>query len=534
MNIGAYLLDLIGEAEDSEFKLLILGKDCGRDATIAGQFFPSCIVYSAEVTDEDIEALKGMTILFDYVVLNSLIDDEEKWSDIKSVLPLLCKDGQILISCPNSNNISRISDLLKCRTNRSKGAICKKIDYSYADIGDSITDLKLLITKFGLFGDPYESDLNKDELIKELGDDHADSINSLYLPYIRLSLKKEEAYIEGSDLFPDTYDGIKGYIREVNSFNMYNIILRNSYQEFDHYLKNLAPLKKEVKFSKEANELLKNKILEGDPFCALRLGNTEATLIDNYLRGKLEGKRSYSDIAVNYAISTGGFFVPDGIDSEILNDQLDDLVRLQLDGFRNTDVLMMWGACRIEATLANHFVLPSCDNISYFSLIPYVEEYEPWTVALAGKKVLVVTSVPDSIEYQYKKKDEISPYMISVLPDFTLTTYRMLQTCQKDKKGFDSWFDALEYVEKDILGIDFDIAIVGAGFYGVPICNAIKESGKIAIEMCGLTPFIFGVAGKRFFQDQKFFYGKYMTEAWIRPFDEKPSWYTQVEGGCYW
>ncbi len=534
MDIGEYLLDIINEAENSEFILLILGKDCTKAAETAGQFFPSCVIYSAEVTDEDIKVLKEMNILFDYVVMTDVIDDDEKFRDIQRVLPLLDKKGHINIACPNSNNILNISDLLKCRTKRSKNYIVEKRNYTYADIGDRITDLNLLITKFGLFGDPYESVLNKDELIKELGDDHADSINALYLPYIRFSLKKEEAYIERSDIFPDSDDGLKSYVGEVNSFNTYNIVIRKSYQDYEFYMKNLDPLKKEVKFNKEANDILKNKILEGSPFCALRVGNTEATLIDNYFSSKLEGQRGYSNIAVNYALKTGGFFVPESIDLEKLNDYFDDLVNIQLEGFRNADIMMMWGACRMEAVLANHFALPSCCNISYFSLIPYIEEYEPWTIALASKKVLVVTSVPDSVEYQYRRKDVISPYKISVLPEFTLITYRMIQTCQQDKKNFGTWFDALAHVEKDILSIDFDIAIVGAGFYGVPLCNAIKKAGKIAIEMCGLTPFIFGIAGKRFVQDQKGFYGKYMTDAWIRPFDEKPSWYAQVEGGCYW
>ena len=543
MTIGAYLLDLIQEAEDSKFNMLILGEDCMQDVAIAGQFFPSCDVYSAELLDDDIKQLISMRISFDYIVVTYLIDKDESWKKLSEVSCLLKPKGQIIIVCHNSNNIEKISDLMKYRVIRSGEELKTNKDYkdeaeltdnSLIDIADHITELGFVIDKFGLFGDPIQTDLNKDLLVRILGDDYEDSINALFIPYIRILVKKKDTFCERDDIFPDKEDGLRGYIKELNIFNMYNLILRKNNQDRNYYLKQLIPVNKRVKFDRDANEILKKKILEGRPFCALRLGNTEGILIDNYISNTLEDKKGYSGFAIDYALNTGGFFVPGNADSEKVLGYFDDFVKLQIAGFRNADIMMMWGACRMEAVLSNHFALSSCDNIDYFSLIPYVDGYEPWTVALTGKKVLVVTNVPDSVEYQYKRKETISPYKESTLPDFTLITYRMIQTCQSDDNNYDSWFEALDKVKKDILAIDFDIAIVGAGFYGVPLCDAIKRSGRSAIEMCGLTSFIFGVAGKRFVEDEKDFYSRYMTDAWIRPFDEKPVWYEQVEGGCYW
>ncbi len=545
MTIGAYLLDLIQEAEDSKFNMLILGEDCIQDVAIAGQFFPSCDVYSAELSDDDLKQLISMKISFDYIVVTYLIDKGESWKKLSEASCLLKSKGQMIIVCPNSNNIERIADLMKYRIIRSEKLKTNKedkedkdqaelTDNSLIDIADHITGLGFVIDKFGLFGDPIQTNLNKDHLVEMLGDDYEDSINALFVPYIRMMLKKKDTFLERDDIFPDKKDGLSGFINEVNIFNMYNLVIRKNYQDRCFYMKNLDPVKRQIHFGNKANEVLKNKILEGRPFCALRLGNTEGILVDNYISNILEDKKEYSDFALEYAFNACGFFVPSDSSTKIIIDCLDRFVQTQLDGFKNADIMMMWGACRMEAVLANHFAKADCDNIDYFSLIPYVSGYEPWTKALAGKKVLVVTNVPNSVEYQYKRKEKISPYIESTLPDFTLITYRMLQTCQQDRGGFNSWFEALEKVKKDILAIDFDIAIVGAGFYGVPICDAIKKSGRSAIEMCGLTSFIFGVAGKRFIKDEKDFYSQYMTDAWIRPFDEKPSWYTQVEGGCYW
>ena len=540
MTIGTYLLDLIDENQDSDFNMVLFGEnpsdDFKEDIYLVGQMFPCCNFYSAELIESDIEQLKDLHILFDYIVVTYLIDSNEKWKELHKLLDLSKEKGHIIIACPNSYNILKITDLIKYRCKGSEESKGENKDCSYIDIANNVTDFGLIIKKFGLFGETIDSQISSDILIKSLGDDYTDNINAIFLPYIRLSLMKIPSYPkdDAKTLFPDQDEGMEGYINEVNKFNIYNLVMRKSNEDNDYYMKYIEPVKKEVKFGREANELLKQKILEEKPFCALRLGNTEGMLIDNYIDRINGDKKGYSEFALEYAFNACGFFIEDASKEEKVTESLDDFVKIQLDGFKNADFMMTWGACRMEAVIANHFAPAWCDNISYFSLIPFVKEYEPWTSALKGKKVLVVTSVPDSIEYQYQRKNLISPYENSILPDFTLITYRMLQTCQGDDNGFANWFDALELVKKEILSIDFDIAIVGAGFYGVPICDAIKKSGRSAIEMCGLTSFIFGVAGKRFINDQRDYYGKYMTDAWIRPFDQKPSWYQQVEGGCYW
>ena len=55
--------------------------------------------------------------------------------------------------------------------------------------------------------------------------------------------------------------------------------------------------------------------------------------------------------------------------------------------------------------------------------------------------------------------------------------------------------------------------------------------GKIAIETCGRTPLFFGIYGEK---DVKSGVEKYMTDAWIRPMEEPPQKFKEVENGCYW
>ena len=85
----------------------------------------------------------------------------------------------------------------------------------------------------------------------------------------------------------------------------------------------------------------------------------------------------------------------------------------------------------------------------------------------------------------------------------------------------------------DIKQIDFDIAIVGCGAYGLPLAAKIKEIGKQAIHLAGATQILFGIRGARW--DVRPEMQKYFNEYWIRPSDsERPKDAQSVEGACYW
>ena len=95
--------------------------------------------------------------------------------------------------------------------------------------------------------------------------------------------------------------------------------------------------------------------------------------------------------------------------------------------------------------------------------------------------------------------------------------------------NYESWFDALKDMKKQIKTIDFDIALIGAGAYGLFLADYCKSLGKKAVHMGGDTQLLFGIKGKRWDD-----YGIY-NEYWVRPSEEdKPLGAEKVEGGCYW
>lgn len=88
----------------------------------------------------------------------------------------------------------------------------------------------------------------------------------------------------------------------------------------------------------------------------------------------------------------------------------------------------------------------------------------------------------------------------------------------------------------EAMKIDFDVAIIGCGAYGFPLGAKLKQSGRQAIVLGGMTQALFGIKCKRF--DEALDYGfvrRYYTDKWVYPStSETPNGSTEVEGGAYW
>lgn len=88
-------------------------------------------------------------------------------------------------------------------------------------------------------------------------------------------------------------------------------------------------------------------------------------------------------------------------------------------------------------------------------------------------------------------------------------------------------------MKKQITGAEFDIAIIGAGVYGLPLAAFVKSLGKQAIQMSGATQILFGIKGKRW--DSDLVVSKMYNDYWVRPLAvETPPQIQKVEGGSYW
>ena len=163
----------------------------------------------------------------------------------------------------------------------------------------------------------------------------------------------------------------------------------------------------------------------------------------------------------------------------------------------------------------------------------------PWTLALEGKKVLVVHPFAETIEAQYARRQCVHKDP-RILPSFSLKTIRAVQSIAGQKpEGFATWFDALHHMENEIDNSDYDVCIAGCGAYGFLLAAHCKRMGKKAIHLGGATQLLFGIKGKRWENPDYGFngvsYRSFMTPGWVRPSEkETPRKSADIEGGCYW
>lgn len=289
-------------------------------------------------------------------------------------------------------------------------------------------------------------------------------------------------------------------------------------------------------FGQDANDLMFKRLQEGKPLMAAKFGTVELGVVEafetkehvrikDYFHDYMKGKVSlYHDSVLNALCNNAGFF-PNDVN---LGNQYYHLMQ---EDMREIDILCsyIYG----EKYVANYLDCKRIDLDGFYA--PFLWE-NPWTKVLKGKKVLVVHPFVDSIRYQYENNRTKLFDNPDVLPEFEeLLTIKAVQTIadQKDER-FETWFDALDYMKNEISQLDFDIALIGCGAYGMCLAAHVKRMGKQAVHLAGWTQMLFGVYGSRWKNDQPQ-YSKFINEYWIRPLEsEKPKGAEKVENGCYW
>ena len=283
---------------------------------------------------------------------------------------------------------------------------------------------------------------------------------------------------------------------------------------FKHYAN------RELKSPIEGNELIKDLLSSQKPCAICRFGLTEMSILA-YREGKKVGKLERNND--NNLCMLSGFFPND-------TKQIDKFHEMMIDEIKEIDFLGIWYNRAEEYIVDQYMKRTSVGNIS--SLEPYVF-CNPWSSLLKGKKVLVVHPFEESIKKQYTVHDKLFEDK-SVLPYFSLYTIKAVQTISEEQDSrFNTWFEALEYMKQQMNQIDYDVAIIGCGAYGMPLAIHAKQMGKQAIHMGGATQILFGIKGNRW--DDNPVISKLYNEYWTRPGEnEKVKQANRIEEACYW
>lgn len=272
----------------------------------------------------------------------------------------------------------------------------------------------------------------------------------------------------------------------------------------------------------DANEQMRRSLEGGNPLLVARFGYFE-------FEACLEGARKDPHIAaraMKKLHNNAGFFPQDP-------NLVGQFASTYLRAASDIDKLAVWlfrhGYWDEERQILER-TCPTASIMDIRALEPFSAK-SPWTAALADKKVLVIHPFAKTIESQYAKRQLLFSKS-DVLPEFrSLETIKAVQSIAGNTEGYKSWFDALDAMKQQINKSTFDVALIGAGAYGLPLASHVKQLGKMAVHMGGATQLLFGIMGKRW-EDK---YGHLANSHWVRPSPtETPSGYSQVEGGCYW
>lgn len=292
------------------------------------------------------------------------------------------------------------------------------------------------------------------------------------------------------------------------------------------------------------SDKIKELLIGENPCMVARYGSTELACVLNYL-SIANAKHSVwdfikGDVAEwwwNPSIMAqmqnwSGFFPP-------TEEMLTKFCKMVLEDTKELDVLGQWVydeqrlSERLEHVFKTHlqFLEPFwCEN--------------PWTIALKGKKVVVVHPFARLIEQQYRERREKLFVNQDILPGFELRTVQAVQSLGGDNNGFKDWFEALDWMKSEIDKEEFDICLLGCGAYGFPLAAHVKRNGKKAVHLGGSLQLLFGIYGNRWANPMygvkewdipEGSYSSLVNDYWVRPGNHgKPKNSEKVEGACYW
>lgn len=292
------------------------------------------------------------------------------------------------------------------------------------------------------------------------------------------------------------------------------------------------------------SEILYKTLMDDKPCMIARFGGFELSSTITYL-GIKQGSHSWwkyiqgnspawwwGTSILGYMKINAGFFPP-----TIKN--MERFGRLMLEYTKEVDILGSWlvGESYLQEQLHNA-------RLVHLRLLEPFWSARPWTKALTGKKVLVVHPFVELIEKQYAQHRTKLFNNQDILPEFELQTIAAVQSIGGADNGFTDWFEALEWMEKEIDKRDYDICLICCGAYGFPLAAHVKRQGKKAIHLGGSLQLLFGIIGSRW-EDPNYgvkewqipagSYSKLINDSWCRPGRIlKPHAAEKVEGGCYW
>jgi hypothetical protein len=330
--------------------------------------------------------------------------------------------------------------------------------------------------------------------------------------------------IQGAD---GTRDDIKVryYLRLVDVIRKFPVVhstiwrVRSAYRKAERRVLVRRPIV-------DGSDLLGVAITQGKPLAAGKMGNVEIGGLCAYLNREKARFRSHNPPRYSAYVSET-LFTNAGVFPQ--NEEVyDRFGSVYLNAVKHCDALAPWNVAG-EAQIYRYHC-PKTTLIHLRSLQCYFSD-KPWSASLEGKRVLVVSPFASTVRSQYAKRRDLWDDQ-RMLPEFELITIRAPLSAGIVEPKAPDWFHALEELKAEMDAALYDVALIGAGAFSLPLATHAKLRGKVGIHLGGALQILFGILGRRWENREEF---GFVRNSWTRPSqDETPANVKSIENGCYW
>lgn len=268
-----------------------------------------------------------------------------------------------------------------------------------------------------------------------------------------------------------------------------------------------------------SNKIVTDLLNNNKPFHVARLAGPLSTVCMNICE-----KQNPSTMQVKYLVSNDGMYYNEP--SDLLR-----IAELYTSGICSADYLACFPSLVVEE---QEYFLNKFKHIKPLHnrcLEPFYTDDVPWSKSLSTRKVLVVTSHVNSITKQIHNKK--LPDVWSDDQEFVL--YKSYST-QAGNRLHKDCVETLNIMKSEISELEFDLAILGCGGYGLMLGDYIKNHlNKSSIYIGGAIQLLFGVMGSRWSNNSLVKSKLNNFTDFIEPVEEdRINNYQSIENGCYW
>lgn len=145
-----------------------------------------------------------------------------------------------------------------------------------------------------------------------------------------------------------------------------------------------------------------------------------------------------------------------------------------------------------------------------------------WLSTLNNYSIAVISPFVNSIQSQIPKLRDIWPQYSIDASSIIFHVIKAPHYAHLVPPTHTDWFQALDALSHQLKELEYDLLLVGAGAWGLPLAVEAKRQGKIGIHLGGQLQITFGITGARWGASVNE-RPEYMNQHWITPLEsDKP------------